>query len=99
MPLGGTYRFISFWDPMVVKFSKSWRGGRIIFHWGDIFTLIKATLSNVLVYYMSIFKMPRKVQLALERCQRDFLWASGLENKDHLVNWEEVCKSKVYGAP
>lgn len=39
----------------------------------------------------------RKVRLALEKCQRDFLWEGGREKNDHLVNWVDVCRAKEYG--
>lgn len=63
-------------------------GGRI--------TLIKATLSNLPVYYMSLFKMPAKISQKVEKLKRDFLWERGL-NKDHLVGWKEVCRTKEGG--
>ena len=47
---------------------------------------------------MSLFRMPRKVKIRLEKIQRDFLWGGGnLERKIHLVNWDIVCSSKVKG--
>lgn len=58
--------------------------------------MIKAALSNIPVYYMSLFKMPNKVVLVVERYQHDFLWEWGSQ-KDHLVKWEIVVKSKEHG--
>ena len=47
---------------------------------------------------MSLFRMPRKVKIRLEKIQRDFLWRGGnLERKIHLVKWDIVCSSKVKG--
>ncbi|RVX19512.1 hypothetical protein CK203_004994 [Vitis vinifera] len=37
-------------------------------------TLIKSTLSNLPIYFMSLFVIPKKVRLRLERIQREFLW-------------------------
>ncbi|RVX11480.1 hypothetical protein CK203_015924 [Vitis vinifera] len=45
------------------------KGGRL--------TLIRSTLSNMPIYYMSILRMPRLVRLRLEQIQRDFLWDWG----------------------
>ena len=57
------------------------KGGRL--------TLIKSTLSNMPTYLMSLFRLPRRVKLRLEKIQRDFLWGGGnLERKLHLANWE-----------
>lgn len=74
MPLGGYQRSLSFWDPVVERVHKmlvGWKKSCISL--GDCLTLIKATLFNVPVYYMSLFKMPKKIQKELEKCQRDFL--------------------------
>lgn len=59
--------------------------------------MIKAALSNVPVYHMSLFKMLDKVLSTLEKYQRDFLWKGGCEKKDHLIRWEVVSKSKACG--
>lgn len=59
--------------------------------------MIKVALSNVPVYYISLFKIPLKVNLAFEKCQRDFLWEGGREKNAHLVNWRDVYRSKEYG--
>lgn len=54
-------------------------GGRI--------TLIKVAMSNVPVYYMSLFKMPIKIIKTLEKLQLDFLWEGGNVKKDHFMKW------------
>ena len=47
---------------------------------------------------MSLFRLPRKVKIGLEKIQRDFLWGGGnLERKIHLVKCDIVCSSKVKG--
>ena len=40
------------------------KGGRI--------TLIKSTLSNIPLYQMSVFRMPKSVARRIEKLQRDF---------------------------
>ncbi|RVW49843.1 Glycoprotein 3-alpha-L-fucosyltransferase A [Vitis vinifera] len=63
------------------------KGGRI--------TLIRSTLANMPIYFMSMLSMPRKVRLRLEWIQREFLWGGGaLERKIHLVKWE---LGKIWG--
>ena len=48
-----------------------------------------------LVYFLSLFPMPKVVCSRLEKIQRDFLWSGGnLERKPHLVNWKIVCSKK-----
>ena len=44
--------------------------------------LIHGTLSNLPIYFMSIFQLPRVVRMRLEHIQRDFLWVVGLLNKN-----------------
>ena len=47
---------------------------------------------------MSLFIIPRKVSLRLEKIQRDFLWGGGAsQSKPHLVNWSIVCIEKKDG--
>ena len=66
------------------------KGGRL--------TLIRNTLLNMPIYYMSILRMPRSVRLRLKQIQRDFLWGGGaLERKIHLVKWRVVCLDKSKG--
>ena len=55
------------------------KGGRL--------TLIKSTLSNLPIYTMSLFRIPKGVKSRLEKIKRDFLWGGGnLNRKIHLVN-------------
>jgi len=49
------------------------------------------------VYYMSLFKMPSQMVKELEKYQRNFLWDGGMGKKDHLVNWDELCRLKEFG--
>ncbi|RVW28985.1 putative ribonuclease H protein [Vitis vinifera] len=61
-------------------------------------TLIRSTLSNLPIYYMSVLRLPSSVRSRLEQIQRDFLWGGGsLERKPHLVRWKVVCLSKKKG--
>ena len=66
------------------------KGGRL--------TLIWSTLSSLLVYFMPLFFLPRKVRLRLEKIQMDFLWGGGtLEQWPHLVRWNLVCLERKKG--
>ena len=47
---------------------------------------------------MSLFIIPHKVSLRLEKIQRDFLWGGGVsQSKLHLVNWSIVGMEKNDG--
>ena len=49
----------------------------------------------MLIYFMSLLRIPRVVRLRLEQIQRDFLWGGGaLEWKPHLVKWATICSGK-----
>ena len=94
--LGTKHRATYMWDGVEERFRKwlaLWKR-QYIFKGGRL-TLIRSTLSNMPNYLMSLFRLPRRIKLRLEKIQRDFLWGGGnLERKLHLVNWETVCLSK-----
>jgi len=60
------------------------KGGRL--------TLLKSTLFNILMYYLSLFPIPVGVANRLDKLQRNLLWG-GIEDeaKFHLVNWNRIC--------
>ena len=99
LPLGARHNLGSVWDVVEERFKRNlamWKkqylskGGRL--------TLIKSTLSNLPIYFMSLFEIPRKVRLRLEKIQREFLWGDMEERrKIHLVRWAAICKDKRYG--
>ncbi|RVW96061.1 hypothetical protein CK203_027744 [Vitis vinifera] len=75
LPLGAPHNSCRVWDVVEERFKRklaTWKkqylskGGRL--------TLIKSTLSNLPIYFMSLFVIPRKVRLRLEKIQREFLW-------------------------
>ena len=66
------------------------KGGRVM--------LIRSTLCNLPIYYLSLFRMPQKVCASLERIQRQFVWrGSDLEKKSSLVSWAIVCTNRRKG--
>jgi hypothetical protein len=59
---------------------------------GAWLTLINSTLSNIPMYYLSLFPIPMRVANRLDKIQKDFLWGcNGDEAKFHLVNWNKIC--------
>ena len=99
LPLGAPHKSVGIWDLFEERFRRRlaiWKrqyiskGGRV--------TLIRSTLSNLLIYFMSIFRIPSLVCKRLKKNQRDFLWGGGnLEKKPHLVKWAMVCTDKKVG--
>ena len=96
LPLGAAHNSVVVWDGVEERFRKRlaiWKKQYI--SKGRRLTLIKSTLASLPIYFMSLFWMPRRVRLRLEKIQRDFWWGGGaLEKKPHLVKWDIVCLNK-----
>lgn len=73
----------------------SWKSNNLSF--GGRITLIKATLSNLPTYYLSLFKIPKGVAAEIDRIQNHFLWRSQQDYKPHLIKWQVVSKDKEFG--
>ena len=99
LPLGAKHKAMGVWDSIEERYRKrlaAWKtqyiskGGRI--------TLIRSVLSSLPIYHLSLFRMPQKVCVRLERIQRQFLWGgSAPEKKIPLVSWATVCSEKCKG--
>lgn len=60
--------------------------------WGR-FTLIKSTMANILIYYISLITIPVSVTKRLESVECRFLWGDLEEKRNYyLVVWYEVKK-------
>uniref|UniRef100_A0A803PW65 Uncharacterized protein n=1 Tax=Cannabis sativa TaxID=3483 RepID=A0A803PW65_CANSA len=99
MPLGGSPRKETFWEPVLDKCAKRLDGWKCSFlSRGGRLTLIQSVLSSLPIYYLSLFKAPKMVLKAIEKMMRDFFWEGGdLAGGDHLVAWDEVCKPRSEG--
>lgn len=98
--VGGNHISIIFWKP-VVDIMKSklsdWKG-RLLSIGGRI-SLMNSTLSNLLVYNLSFFKIPIKVINEIHLIQRKFLWYGTEEKRGvYWISWESICRSKEVGA-
>ncbi|KAK3222042.1 hypothetical protein Dsin_009067 [Dipteronia sinensis] len=99
LPLGARPGTKSFWKDLVscvesrlAPWKKKFlsKGGRLVF--------IKAVMSGIPTYYMSVFKMPVGVALAIENLQRNFFLGDRVEKrKTHSVDWATICKNKKIG--
>ena len=55
---------------------------------GGCAMLIKSTLSNLPIYFLSLLHLPKTMNLRLEQIQRNVLWGGGrMDKKPHLVGW------------
>ena len=60
--------------------------------------LIKAVLNSLPMYFLSIFKLPKKVAKEIIKIQRRFLWSGQKEGKfPALVKWEIIQMPKDKG--
>ena len=66
--------------------------GRVICCLGaGMLTLIKSVLNGLLLYYLGIFKMPKKLVRKINSLQSNFFW--GLKDKGRsipLVKWDII---------
>ena len=68
LPLGPTFKSSAVWDGIKERFRKRlamWK--RQYISKGGRLTLIRSTLSSMPIYFMSLFYLPRKVRLRLEK--------------------------------
>lgn len=60
-------------------------------------TLIKASFFNLPLYFLSIFKTPKKVALQIEAIFRRILWSGNEDRrKISLVKWGKLLRSKSF---
>jgi hypothetical protein len=99
LPFGGNPSRVAFWNPVINKVEQRlapWKRGFI--SKGGRLVLIKAVLSNLPSYFMSVFSIPILVAKKLEKLQRNFFWNDGLvQRKIHSVDWDSICKHKKFG--
>ena len=79
------------------KFLSGWRAK--ILSKGDRLILLSAVLDSILVYFMSVFLIPKSVLKTLDSIRRAFFWAAEetCTGAQCLVAWKNVCKPKKLG--
>ena len=95
LPLGMRHNSLQAWDRVEERFRKKlvlWK--RQYISKGGRLTLIKSTFSNMSIYTMSLFRIPKRVKFGLEKIQRDSLWGGGNQDKknslgklEYSVHW------------
>ena len=76
LPLGARYKSVRVWDDVEEWFRKrlAWWKSQYISKGGRA-TLIKSTLSNLSIYFLSLLQFPKTVNLRLKYIQRNFYGA------------------------
>ena len=96
LSLGPPFKSEVVWDGVEERLRKRlamWK--RQYISKGGRLTLIRSTLFSMPIYFVSLFYLPKKVRLRLEKIQRDFLWDGGaFVKRPHLVKWNLVCLKK-----
>lgn len=96
IPLGANPRKPATWRPVINRIQKRismWKA-KVLYRAGRL-VLIQSVLNSIPPYYLSLFKMPKKVAKQIIRLQRDFFW-HGANNKKGvpLVKWDLIQKPK-----
>ncbi|KAL4388066.1 hypothetical protein GQ457_09G011730 [Hibiscus cannabinus] len=77
LPLGCTKNSAGFWDPILKKFHSRLAGWKSkLLSLGGRIALVNSVLSNLPVYYMSLFLMPKAVSNRLNKMIAFFIWSS-----------------------
>ena len=91
--MGAKFKSNSTWNAVLEKMKRSSAGGNACRT-----TLLKSIISNLPMYFLSLFPIPEDAALHIKRLQCDFLWRGlGEESKFHLVNWDSVCHIRMVG--
>jgi hypothetical protein len=99
LPLGAPYKSTAIWNDIIEKMGRKLTGWKKMYlSKGRRLTLIKSTLPNLPMYFLTLFPIPVSVVNRLEKLQRDFL-GGGLneEPKFHLVKWAQICSPMQNG--
>jgi len=99
LPIGGNLGRATMWNPILRNIScrlASWKGRFLSI--GGRLCVIKSMLSNLPIYYLSMFPMPATVASKIDQKLRSFLW-SGNEERHKICNvsWATVTLPKHAG--
>ena len=72
----------------------TWKGK--LLSYGGRLTLINSVLSNLSVYMLSFFEIPKEVLKKLNFCRSRFFWqGDGHKRKYRLSKWDILCRSRL----
>jgi len=83
------YWLVRKFEKMISNWSLRWLslGGRV--------TLVKVALESILVYWLSLDKIPKSILNIIRRRMFSFMWTEKKEKEDiHLISWDKIDKPK-----
>ena len=85
VPVGANMRKASSWEPIISKFQSklsSWKAKMLSF--GGRLVLIKSVMSNLPVYFFSLYRAPSKVIKYIDRIRMNFFGVGASKIKKYL---------------
>lgn len=77
-------------DEKLLKRLDGWKGKALSM--GGRLTLVMACLSNIPIYYMPMYLLPKTIIKRLDKTRKRFFWQGGsVKKKYHLVKWTKIC--------
>ena len=99
LPIGGNSSRIKTWEPIIKRIEKklaSWHGKLLSI--GGRLTLIKSSLSNLPLYFMSLYPIPQSIIARIKRIHRKFLWSGNLDKRFMPpIGWDHVQRPRCLG--
>ncbi|KAJ0450914.1 putative RNA-directed DNA polymerase [Helianthus annuus] len=99
LKVGANMNRVCNWKEVIDKFHKrlsNWKA-RLLSFAGRL-TLVKAVLGSLPNYFLSLYKIPKKVAKILEGIRSRFLWGGcGSVNKIRWMRWERIIAAKSMG--
>jgi len=96
VPLGANMKNVKVWQAVIDKMQNrlnSWKGSCL--SRAEKLVLIKAVLNSLPMYFLSIFKLLKKLAKEIIKIQRRFLWKEGKFSA--LIKWEIIQLPKDKG--
>ena len=100
LPLSPTKPPPNAFDPLLERARKLLTGWQAkLLDKGNRLILISGVLDSLLTYFMSIFRIPKKVLKTLDSLRGAFFWAGedSCSGAQCLIAWENMCPPKIYG--
>lgn len=98
VPLEGLPSKRDFWNLVIETVQRklaTWKSNYLSFE-GRI-TLIKSAISNIPIYFLSSFTIPKGIAIKNETLQKQFLCCGNSDFKPYLISWEIVSRPKEKG--